>query len=87
MLSLYISKCLDEQREMYDSLKAQLSPMCFQAVFEEMHVNNVGRIIAYLAFEYRLSDSNDKETIQEAVRRTVETFRLVDLPKYIVKPS
>ena len=26
-------KCLDEQREMYDSLNAQLSPMCFQPVF------------------------------------------------------
>ena len=33
MLSFYISKCLDEQREMYDSLNAQLSPMCFQTVF------------------------------------------------------
>ena len=33
MLSFYISKCLDEQREMYDSLSAQLSPMCFQPVF------------------------------------------------------
>ena len=32
MLSFYISKCLDEQREMYDSLNAQLSPMCFQPV-------------------------------------------------------
>ena len=44
MLSFYISKCIDEQREMYDSLNAQLSPMCFQSVFEEMHVNNFGRI-------------------------------------------
>ena len=33
MLSFYIIKCLDEQREMYDSLNAQLSPMCFQPVF------------------------------------------------------
>ena len=79
MLSFYISKCLDEQREIYDSLNAQLSPMCFQPVFEEMNVNNFSRIIAYLAFVYRLSDSCDEETIQEAVRRTVEAFRLVDL--------
>ena len=57
MLSFYISKCLDEQREMYGSLNSQLSPMCFQPVFEEMNVNNlVGRIIAYLAFVYRLND-------------------------------
>ena len=33
MLSFYISKCLDEQGEMYDSLNAQLSPICFQPVF------------------------------------------------------
>ena len=38
ILSFYISKCLDEQWEMYDSLNAQLSPMCFQPVFEETHV-------------------------------------------------
>ena len=38
MLSFLIGKCLDEQREMYDSLNAQLSPMCFQPVFEETHV-------------------------------------------------
>ena len=63
---------------MYDSLNVQLSPMCFQPVFEEMNVNNFGRIIAYLALVYRLSDFCDEETIQETVRRTVEAFRLVD---------
>ena len=87
MLSFYISKCLDEQRGMYDSLNAQLSPKCFQPVFEEMNVNNFGRIIAYLTFVYRLSDSCDEETIQEAVRRTVEAFRHIDLERYNVKPS
>ena len=33
MLSFYISKCLDEQLEMYDSLNARFSPMCIQPVF------------------------------------------------------
>ena len=47
MLSFYISKCLDEQGEMYDSLNAQLSSMCFQPVFEEMNVKNFGRIILH----------------------------------------
>ena len=87
MLSFYISKCLDEQREMYNSLNAQISPMCFQPVFEEMSVNNFARIIAYLAFVCWLSDSCDEETIQEAVRRTIEAFRLIDLEKYKVKTS
>ena len=32
MLLFYISKCLDEQRETYDSINAQLSPICFQPV-------------------------------------------------------
>ena len=52
-----------------------------------MNVKNFGRIIAYRAFLYRLSDSCDEETIQQAVRRTVEAFTLVDLEKYKVKPS
>ena len=81
MLSFHISKCLDEQREIYDRQKAQLSPMCSQPVFEEMNVYNFGRFIAYLEFLYRLSYSCDEETIQEAVRRTVEAFRLIDLKK------
>ena len=62
------------------------SPMCFQSVFEEMHVNNFGRIITYLKLVYRLNDSCDEETIQEAVRRTVEALKLIDLEKYKVKP-
>ena len=57
MQSFYISKCLDEHRETYDSLNDQLSPMCFQAIFEETHVNNFGRIMTYLALVYKVSDS------------------------------
>ena len=45
MLSFFISKCLDEQREMYNSLNAQLSPMCFQPVFEEMHVRTIFAVL------------------------------------------
>ena len=82
MLSFYISKYLNEQGEMCASLNAQLSPVCFQPVFEEMHENNFGLIIAYLTLVYRLSDSCYEETIQEAVRRTVEAFRLVVFQKY-----
>ena len=52
-----------------------------------MNVNNFGRIIAYLPYVYRLSDSCDEETIQEAVRRTVEAFRLIDLERYNIEPS
>ena len=70
MLSFYISKCLDEHRETYD-LNDQLSPMCFQPIFQEMHVNNFGRIMAYLALVYKVSDSYYEETLREAVRRTV----------------
>ena len=85
MLSFYISKCLDEQREMYDSLNAQLSPMCFQPVFEEMRVNNFGRIMAHLAFVYKVRDSYYEETLREAVRRTVQNLKQIDLEKYKVK--
>ena len=57
---------------------------CFRR--DECERPNFGRIFAYLASVYRLSDSCDEERIQEAARRTVEAFRLIDLEKYKVKP-
>ena len=87
MLSFYISKCFDEQREMYDSLNHRLSPMCFQPIFEEMHVNNFGRIVPYLALVYKVRDSYYEETLREAVRKTVQDLKHIDLEKYTVKWS
>ena len=85
MLSFNINKCLDEQRETYDSLNDQLSPICFQPIFEEMHVNNFGRFMAYLALVYKVKDSYYEETLPEAVRRTVQDLKHIDLEKYKVK--
>ena len=84
-LSFYISKCFDEQREMYDSLNAQLSPMCFQPVFEDIHGNNFGHIMAYFALVYKARDSYYEETQREAVTRTVQDLKHIDLEKYKVK--
>ena len=51
-------------------------------IYREMHVVNFGRIIAYLAFVLRISDFCEEHTIREAVKRTLEAFRHVDLEKY-----
>ena len=40
-----------------------------------------------LTLVYKVADSLDEETIREAVRRTVEEFKRIDLAKYQVKSS
>ena len=57
MIPFYIRKCLGEHRETYNSLNDQFSPMSFQTFFEVMHVNNFGRIMAYLVLVYKARES------------------------------
>ena len=38
--------------------------------------------MAYLTLVYKFADSLDEETTREAVRRTVEEFKRIDLAKY-----
>ena len=49
--------------------------------------NNFGRTMAYLTIVYKFADSLDEETTREAVRRTVQNLKLIDLEKYQVKSS
>ena len=53
-------------------------------IYEEMSPNNFGRIMAYLVFVYKVRDSNEKETLRKAVRKTVEDLKHIDLEKYKV---
>ena len=41
--------------------------------------------MAYLTLVYKFADSLDEETTREAVRRTVQNLKLIDLEKYKVK--
>ena len=46
--------------------------------------NNFGRLIVYLTIDYQVADSCEEEIIREAVQRTVEGFKYIDLQKYKV---
>ena len=91
MLSFYISKCLDEHEELYGAIIIQIDgdnlPNSLCDIYAEMAPNNFGRIMAYLTLVYKFADSLDEETTREAVRRTVEEFKRIDLAKYQVKSS
>ena len=56
-------------------------------IYAEMAPNNLGRIMAYLILVDKFANSLDEETTREAVRRTVEEFKRIDLAKYQVKSS
>ena len=56
-------------------------------IYAEMAPNNSGPIMVYLTLVYKFADSLDEETTREAVTRTVEEFKRIDLAKYQVKSS
>ena len=49
------------------------------SIYVEMCPNNFGRLIAYLTIVYQVADSCEEEIIREAVQRTVEDFKYIDL--------
>ena len=53
-------------------------------IYEEMNPNNFGRLIAYLTLVYKIADSYEEEIVREAVQRTVENLKHIDLEKYKV---
>ena len=50
-------------------------------IYEEMNPNNFGRLIAYLTLVYKIADSYEEEIVREAVQRTVENLKHIDLEK------
>ena len=67
--------------------KDMLSFYISKCLNAEMAPNNVGRTMAYLTLVYKFVDSLDEQMTREAVRRTVEEFKRIDLAKYQVKSS
>ena len=53
-------------------------PYCRQ-VNEGMNPNNFGRLMAYLTLVYKIADSYEEEIVREAVQRTVENLKHIDL--------
>ena len=49
-----------------------------------MSPKNFGRLMAYLTLVYKVGDSYEEEIVSEAVQRTFENLKHIDLEKYKV---
>ena len=78
-LTFHIKTILDQNKNMY----SQIHVSDFEQLYREINITNFGRIIAYLAYVYKQSES--EETVRHNVRRCVEEFRTFDIPN--LKPS
>ena len=67
----------------FDWIKITYRPIC--DIYEEMNPTSFGRLIAYLTLVYKIANSYEEEIVREAVQRTVENLKHIDLKKYKVK--
>ena len=75
VLSFHINTILDQNKDMY----SQIHVSDFEQLYREINITNFGRIIAYLAYVYKQSES--EETIRHNVRKCIEECRKFDNPK------
>ena len=88
-LSFHIHACLREHGEIYQSAVQHLDTKCMRRTFlydiyEEMNPSHFGRLIGYLTLVYKIANSFEEDIVGEAVQRTVEDFKHIDLEKYKV---
>ena len=80
--------CLRGHEELHETVIIRLDkdnlPNSLCDIYEELCPNNFGRLIEYLTLVYQVADSCGEEIIREAVQRTVEDFKYIDLEKYKV---
>ena len=69
-LSLHIHYILDNHGDMYNGAVNRLNSVELVNVFNEMNVNNVGRVLAYLALVYQM-DIPEENTVREVTRLVV----------------
>ena len=74
-LAFHINTILGQNKDVY----SQIHVSDFEQLYREINITNFGRIIAYLAYVYKQSES--EETIRHNVRRCVEECREFDIPK------
>ena len=86
MLSFHIYTCLREHEEIYGRAINRIDRDNISAIlcdiYEEINPNNIGRRMAYLTLVYKIADSYGEEIVREAVQRTVENLKHIDLEKY-----
>ena len=73
-LSFHIKTILHQNKDIY----SQIHVSDFEQLYREINITNFGRIIAYLAYVYKQSES--EETIRHNVRRCIEELRSFDIP-------
>ena len=88
-LSFHIHACLREHEEIYGTVINQIDkdnfPMELSHIYTEMNPNNFGRIIVYLTLVYKIVDFLEVEIVREAVRKTIQDLKHIDLEKYKVR--
>ena len=88
-LSFHINICLREHEEIYGTVINRIDkdnlPMNLSHIYTWMNPNNFGRIMAYLTLVYKIVDFLEEETLREAVRKTVQDLKHIDLEKYKVR--
>ena len=88
-LSFHIDTGLRVHEEIYGTVINRIDrnnlPINLSHIYTEMNRNNFGRILAYLTLVYKVVDFLEEETLREAVRKTVQDLKHIDLKKYEVK--
>ena len=74
VLSQHIHYALGVHEDMYNEMANRLNSAELLNVFNEMNVNSVGRVVAYLALVYRMNIS-EEDAVREAVRLVVPVLR------------
>ena len=74
ILSQQIHYILDNYRDTYNAAANGLNSVELMNIYNEMNVNTVGRVMAYLTLVYRMNIP-EEDTVREAVRLVVPTLR------------
>ena len=74
ILSQHIHYILDNYRDTYNVATNGLNSTELMNIYNEMNVNTVGRVMAYLTLVYRMNIP-EEDTVREAVRLVVPTLR------------
>ena len=74
ILSQHIHYILDNYRDTYNAATNGLNSAELVNIYNEMNVNTVGRVMAYLTLVYRMNIP-EEDTVREAVRLVVPTLR------------
>ena len=74
ILSQHIHYILDNYRDTYSEVVNRVNSAELMNIYNEMNVNTVGRVMAYLTLVYQMNIP-EEDTVREAVRLVVPTLR------------